>query len=415
MFACQRDTDNETFAMKVLLPGQGDEATARFRREVRLLSSLDHPNVVKVVDMHLEAEPLWYVMPCYATALDKELASIAGDEGRIARIFRSILDATAYAHAEGVIHRDLKPSNVLMNHDGDLVVSDFGLGRRLDSKTLLTTTKMGFGTPLYTAPEQWTAPKNVDGRVDVFSLGRILHVLNVGSEVAVLDAAQLPDAIALVVNRCTQPDRERRFPSVALLKDAFVTLVDSGRAPQSELQELLALRAQLSIPSDFVREDLDRFILLLAKHHDKEEDLLHQTLMAVHANAIATLLGMHSAVMKELLYRFLTRASSRSWGFSYTDVIAGQCKAIFEATNDPEVRAAIAVTVGTIGLSHNRWYVIGVARDLLQGEKTPAERMALAAQLEGLEDRLRYDLGESLMATQLDPALLPLLKPDVDA
>ena len=413
VFVCQRDMDGEIFAMKVLLANREDDTVARFQREVRLLASLDHPNVVKVVDMQLDAEPLWYVMPLYDTSLEKELGSIAGDEGRIAKIFTSILDAVAYAHAEGVIHRDLKPGNILMNNDGDPVVSDFGLGRRLDSKSLLTASKVGIGTPLYTAPEQWTDLKNVDERADVFSLGRILVALYTGSEAATQDASQLPDAIALIVNRCTQPDPGRRFPSVLLLKNAVVSLADSGQ-PQGQLQELLALRAQFSIPGDQVPEDLDRFILLLAKHHDKEEDLLHQTLMTVHGNIIGVLLKMHSGVMKGLLDEFLTDAAGRSWGFSYTDKIAAQCKAIFEATDDPEVRAALAVTVGTIGVGHNRWYVIGVARDLLQGAKTPAERMALIAQLEGLDDWLQRQLGESLVATQLDPALLPLLKPDVE-
>ena len=121
---------------------------------------------------------------------------------------------------------------------------------------------------------------------------------------------------------------------------------------------------------------------------------------------------MHPPTMKGLLDKFLTDAASRSWGFSYTDKIAGQCRAIFDVTDDPEVRAALAVTIGTIGVGHNRWYVIGVAQKLLQGEKTPAERMALAARWEALDDWLKRAIGDSLKATDLDPGLLPLFKPD---
>ena len=236
-----------------------------------------------------------------------------------------------------------------MNNDGDVVVSDFGLGRRLDSQSLLTTSKMGMGTPLYTAPEQWTDLKKVDERADVYSLGRILLMLYAGSEAATHDTSQLPDAIALIVNRCTQPDPARRFPNVSLLKRAFLSLADNGQ-PQGQLQELLALRAQFSIPGEQVPEDLDRFIHLLAKYHEKEEDLLHQTLMAVHPSAIGALLKMHASVMKGLLYQFLTDAADGSWDFSYTDKIAGQCRAIFLVTDDPEIRAALAVTVGIVGV-----------------------------------------------------------------
>ena len=272
---------------------------------------------------------------------------------------------------------------------------------------------MGLGTLFYTAPEQWTDLKNVDARADVFSLGQILHALYTGSQAPTQDTSELPDAIALIVNGCTHRAPARRFPSVVLLREAFVSLADSGQ-PQGQLQELLALRAQFSTPTDPATQDLDRFILLLAKHHESEEDLLHQTLMDVHADVIGALLKKHPATMKGLLDQFLTDAASRSWEFSYTDRIAGQCRAIFDVTDDPEVRAALAVTIGTIGVGHNRYYVIGVAQNLLQGEKTTAERMALAARWDALDDWIKRDLGNSLKATDLDPALLPLFKPDAE-
>ena len=411
VFVCKREEDGETLAMKVLLANQEDDAVARFRREVRLLSNLDHPNVVKVVDMQLDVEPLWYVMPLYDTSLDTELEDIAGDEDRIAKIFTSILDAVAYAHANGVIHRDLKPGNILVNGDDNLVVSDFGLGRRLDSQSLLTTSMVPMGTLLYMAPEQQTDSKRVDERADVFSLGRVLTALYTGSQAALQDTSQLPDAIALIVDRCTQADPARRFPSVVQLREAFVSLADGGQ-PTSQLQELFALREQLSNSGDQAGEDLDRFIHLLAKHHNKAEDLLHQTLMAVHGNVIGSLLEMHSRVMKGLLHRFLSDAAGREWNFDYTDEIAGQCRAVFEVTDDPEVRAAIAVTVGVIGVRHHRWHVLRVAKTLLEGKKTAAERIALVAQLREIDTSLRRKLGGSLMVTQLDPGLLPLLKPD---
>ena len=411
VFVCERETDCEKFAMKVLKEAQGANAVARFRREVRLLSSLDHPNVVKVVTMQLDAEPLAYVMPFYNTSLQKALASVRGDEGRIAKIFMSILNGVGYAHAEGVIHRDLKPGNILMNNDGDVVVSDFGLGRRLDSQSLLTTSTMAMGTVLYAAPEQWTEPKNVDERADIFALGRMLLMLYAGSEAPTHDTSQLPEVIALIVNRCTQTDPAKRFPSVGLLKRAFLSLADSGQ-PRGELQELLELRAKFSIPGDQEPEDLERFIQLLAKHYRREEELLHQTVMAVHPGVIGVLLTQYSGVMKELLQEFSNDAAERSWGFSYTDKIAGHCWAIFRVSDDAEIRAALAVTVGIIGVNHNRWYVMRVARALLHGEKTAVERLAFRERLEGLNDGLKEEFDNFLRASELDPVLLAVLRPD---
>jgi eukaryotic-like serine/threonine-protein kinase len=76
------------------------------------------------------------------------MLQIVGDEGRVQVIFPGILAGVEYAHREGVIHRDLKPANVLMNSDTDLVVSDFGIGRQLDSESTRQTLSGFFlGTP----------------------------------------------------------------------------------------------------------------------------------------------------------------------------------------------------------------------------------------------------------------------------
>jgi eukaryotic-like serine/threonine-protein kinase len=411
VFACVRAGDGAPFALKRLNRDQEEGIVARFRREVQLLSSLDHPNVVKIVDTQLDADPLAYVMPLYRTTLEKELAGIAGDPDRVARIFTSILDAVEYAHAEGVIHRDLKPANVLMNDDRDLVVSDFGLGKKLDSRTVLTSSRMAGGSLHYAAPEQWDDLKTVGAGADVYALGRILFRLYNGSLTsATQDTSPLPAAIAFIVNRCTQADPAKRFPSVTALKLAFVSLTDAGQ-PQGELQELLALRAKLSIPADHASGDLDRFVQLLATYHEKEEDLLHQTLMAVSGDVVSRLLELHPDMMRNLLDRFAADAAGRSWAFSYTDKIARQCQQIFNATSDAEVRASLAVAVGLVGVGHNRWFVIATARELLEGKKTPVERLALAARLESLDESVRRQLGTVLKAIELDSQLLPLLKP----
>jgi len=94
-------------------------------------------------------------MPLYTHSLRRIVKELARDHGRIPRIFRFILDAIQHAHQSGVVHRDINPNNVLMNSDDDVVVSDFGLGRRLDTtSTRLTTTNAAMGTSGYMAPEQ---------------------------------------------------------------------------------------------------------------------------------------------------------------------------------------------------------------------------------------------------------------------
>ena len=135
VWLCRRESDGNVYAKKKLLGSVDEDGTKRFQQEVPLLSRLDHPNIVKVVGFHLQKAPYWYVMPRYQHTLYQEVPSLVGDTRRIIDIFTAILSGIEYAHAEGVIHRDLKPENVLMNSDDDIVVTDFGLGRALDSET----------------------------------------------------------------------------------------------------------------------------------------------------------------------------------------------------------------------------------------------------------------------------------------
>jgi serine/threonine protein kinase len=147
-----RIEDDQEFAMKVLTdPALLDPSDVqRFKREVRLLRTLNHPRIVKIIDSHVAKEPYWFVMPLFRASLRNHLLTIKGDEARVRDIVMQLRDAMEYAHGNGVIHRDLKPENILCDDNGDIVVSDFGLGRRLDSpSTRKTYTGQFLGTPLH--------------------------------------------------------------------------------------------------------------------------------------------------------------------------------------------------------------------------------------------------------------------------
>ena len=133
MCSCRRDEDGLTFAKKTLLVADS-ESEERFKREVRMLSKLDHPRIIKIVGSRLSKPPLWYVMPLYNRSLSQEFPGIVGDEIRIKKVFDTILEGMQYAHEQGIVHRDLKPGNILLRSDDDVVISDFGLGRALVSR-----------------------------------------------------------------------------------------------------------------------------------------------------------------------------------------------------------------------------------------------------------------------------------------
>jgi len=381
------------------------DSITRFQKEVRILASLDHPNILRVITKRLQAPPFFYVMPLYESTLRQKLPDITKNKSQIVPVFTAILEGVQYAHKEGVIHRDLKPENVLINSDIDIVVSDFGLGRRIDiESTRLTRTGFAMGTMYYTAPEQIQNAKTADARSDIFSLGQMLYEMSTGpllSPVQDLDA--LPAGIRFIVSRCTQIDPENRFQSVKLLKRAFAELFESASA-QSNIDELQKLRTKLSAPGRLSDQEISQFFRLIAAY-DGDPDLVHEIVMQLDGSMAAKLFSSDPRATRRLITKFVLEFQDKSWGFSYTDTICDRCKAFIEHINDAEVRATIIVGLMTLGVRHNRFYVLEAFGELINHPSAPDELDAVRVKLRNVDKEIRERASEWAPVGKLPPPL----------
>ncbi len=171
-------------AIKVMHPqfARNPEFQARFEREASLGLRLDHPGIVKVHDLVVDAGVLALVMERVGgRSLDhvigREVGPIPWPRAR--PMFEQLLDAVEHAHSQGVIHRDLKPDNVMVTGEGQLKILDFGIAKQAGA-TGATATGVGMGTVDYMAPEQHTDARNVDQRADVYALGMTLYAMLAG-------------------------------------------------------------------------------------------------------------------------------------------------------------------------------------------------------------------------------------------
>ncbi|MBI2333461.1 MAG: serine/threonine protein kinase [Chloroflexi bacterium] len=180
-------TSRGSVAVKVLRAAlAGDEQfQKRFMREAEIVSKLEHPNIVKVVDFGQEHGSYYIVMELLS---GPDLNHVIKEEKRISLpntvgLLRGVADALDYAHQRGLVHRDIKPSNVMLDSStlpSRSVLTDFGIAKMVDAHTRITNTAGMLGTFDYMAPEQIQASASVDGRADIYALGVMTYQMLTG-------------------------------------------------------------------------------------------------------------------------------------------------------------------------------------------------------------------------------------------
>jgi serine/threonine protein kinase len=263
------------FALKVLTLTH-TRTLERFLAEGRVQAMLEHPNIVRVIDvLEVDNHPALLMELVEGPTLHDRL-----HEGRLAlaeaeALFRGIVAGVAHAHARGFVHRDLKPANVLLapSEAGPVPkIADFGIVKLTgEQQSGSTRTGMTMGTPQYMAPEQVRDAKSVDHRADVFSLGCILYELVVGHPpfqgddvLTVLMASargryerpdqavpELPARFVQAIDGCLRVDREARLPDCeALLAvlDGRVKMPSPPSAEPTARRRRLAWRGRPQLP-----------------------------------------------------------------------------------------------------------------------------------------------------------------------
>lgn len=232
-----------TVALKVLPPeiAIGASMSDRFRREARMAASLDHPNIIPVYRVGNVGKIFFIAMKFIE---GRPLDSIIEQQGAFPvpvalHVLRGAAHALAYAHEHGIVHRDIKGANILVQKDGRPVVSDFGVARAIEDKSM-TATGAVIGTPYFMSPEQ-CAGKSVGPQTDQYSLGVVAFQLLTGAVPFDADSLpaimqhhwftpvpeisgvrdDVPKALLDIIYRTLAKDPKQRYTSTSELADAL--------------------------------------------------------------------------------------------------------------------------------------------------------------------------------------------------
>jgi serine/threonine-protein kinase len=250
-------------ALKVLHPllTQEPAVVERFRREAQLAARLNHPHIVNIYDIAGRSGLIWYTMELIQ---GPSLAQLVEREGplsldRVLRLLREALSALAHAHGSGLVHRDIKPENMLLEPDGSLRITDFGLALALRGAGRFGGATSQSGTPQFASPEQLLGER-VDQRSDLYSLAAVACYALLGTvpfpgitpeqvlarqttnqfPVTVGVREDVPEELWAVLERAMRAEVEARYPSAAEFLQAVNRAAGTPRRSGGDLARVAA-------------------------------------------------------------------------------------------------------------------------------------------------------------------------------
>jgi len=237
----------------------------RFKREAQTLEKLQHPNIVRFYGIEKDDLTVYMLMDYIeGTTLQDEIFRSDGkpcQDEFIHKVINSVSSALHYAHSLGLVHCDIKPGNIMINKEGSVFITDFGIARLTDAAT---STMVGFGTPAYMAPEL-VQGRDPTPQSDIYSLGVVLYEMVTGGERPFTGERpqttgstsekvrweqvhleppplreinpEISNKLETIIQICLKKTSEDRYQSALEMKEEFLSALTEGQAEVEELTE----------------------------------------------------------------------------------------------------------------------------------------------------------------------------------
>lgn len=354
----------DRYVLKCLKDNATVDDKKLFKREIRILKSLKHPNIIEIVSDTYDSEKPYYVMPnCGKSFVD--VANSNTSELNLLGYVISFCEAIQFAHKNGVYHRDIKPQNVLL-YKGVVKVSDFGLSRFVSrDTTTITNTDMKAGTQGYMPPEFYNGVfKNGTVEGDVYMIGKtIYYMFSHGKDVSNVRSEFVPLQIFSIIDKCTKNEPDQRYSSVGIivteLKKYKNLLIEAENAPKT----IDEIKASYNVNTPQFNKEVFKTLNTLGNNSTDWGDALQQ----LNNNDLIQVLTFNRDSIVSLSLYFINCLSSPGDFVQFSDIdeFARFTKILVNINTDETIKQNLIALMIKMSISYCRYPAMKIVAHIL--------------------------------------------------
>lgn len=401
---------NDVYALKMCLV-RDQESVKRFKREVKLMKSISHSNVIEILDQNLNTARPYFVMPLCKFSIAEKMDRLKKKPEFALRVLKKVCAGINAIHHSGVVHRDIKPQNILITIKDGVKVSDLGLGKFVKRvSTELTSSNDVMGTEGYIPPEFFAkgGTKNAGLRSDIYQLGKLIYAIFSGESPVHVNRDLLPGGLQNIVDRCIADLPTDRYETVDDLKmslENYRISLDPKNNPISAFNSYIEI-AEADVENEELDQENLRHIVYRLGDFKKDPALYFKqakkiptTLLVTLASDFPSLCRTFVKIYCSVIEKYFLHSHP---DFAESEIVAGMLWAIFRNTQILAIKIAALKTTLIVSVETNRYRAMGTFDSMLKTFEKDQDAVAVA---EMLRENLMYyqAVAERVPRTRLHP------------
>lgn len=407
--------NNEFFALKVCLSIE-EENIKRFQRETRLMASVIHENVIEVLDINLDCNNPYFIMPLCKFSIDKKINILQEKHELTIKLILNICSGINALHLSGIIHRDIKPKNILIDKNNVVKVSDLGLGKFIvRESTILTSSSVYMGTDGFIPPEFYKigGTKNATVRSDIYQLGKTIYNIFTNDNPILIEVDRLPPGLIYIVKKCTENNVEDRYKSIAELENSlnnYLLSLQPLSNPANVFENYINIAKDNLKNGTYEKENIENIISVLYTFKEfpelffKKFNEIPLKLLGITASNINSATKQLIDIYNKTIEKYFVDSQIN---FSDAEYVSNAMEKIFKQTKDFEIKIKTMRITLVTSVICNRYNAMDVFDQMLQEIQDSQEAIATN---EMLRDNMEYykQIAYRIPSNKLHPIIQKL-------